>query len=622
MSEQLENDIKLLKYPENVRTRPGMYIGSTENPNVILREIVDNSIDELLLPNGTDTIKISINQETGECIVGDNGRGIPNVIDEELGISKLEMAMGYLHAGGKFSKGKSASIGMNGIGCKATVATSSEFEVWSNGLHIKWEKGIKVLEDNSTELPEGFEGLSTVSRFIPDSEIFYGTIVPELDVDSLKYVRLICKELNKPEVHFIINGEEFQDTLTLPKYNVSYKSVFVDIEGNRYPYYESIYFDWELGRTSSNFDGTVNGVHTSRGVHIDWNLNHLKIRVAKNLGIKDKELLNLGLNMFVVVIASEVSFSSQTKERLTDIIGFNSDDCLPVYLSGIDWIMKSDKEFFDKLKKSCDIYVDSVNRAKEVREINNLLQGTMSNVPQHKDRTKSKLSATSVMDCSTTNRKDAELYICEGKSAMGTLVKARNPKIHSILPLRGKPLSAFNCGYDEMLRNREWLNLVLTIGGGIDKLCNVNKVRYGKIIIAADSDMDGYAIAISLLGSIATHMRYLIDNGLVYVLEVPLYQDTRTNTYYYAGEESKVDFGSGKIRRFKGLGEFTALQFRDIAFNTEKRKLTQVTPEDLDSAVYLIRETQPKKELMIETGNLSTSMITKDKFDSIKLRLS
>lgn len=499
-------------------------------------------------------------------------------------------------------------------------ALSSIFEVWSSGLHIVWNKGLKVSEDTDWKLPEGFESYKTVTRFLPDSEIFKD-IHAEIPTDAFKYTKLICKELGKPNVKFIVNGTEDESTLELPKFNAKYGSVFTDRDGNTYPYNISVYFDWEIGRTYPVFNGTVNGVHTPEGFHINWPLNHLKNRIGTVLKVSNHDLIKLGLNMFVCVIASEVSFDSQTKVRLSDIHGFNSDDCLPDFLSQLDTIMAKNKEYFTKLKTSFDIYLDSTKRAQEVREIGNLLKGTMNMNGKKSDRVKSKLSATSVRDCNTTNRADAELYICEGRSASGPMVKGRDIRFHSILPLRGRPLSAFKLGYQEVLRNNEWLNFILTVGGGIDKLCDVRKVRYGKIIIVSDADVDGNAIAISLLGGIANHMRYLLDAGLVYVMETPLYLDTRTGTYYYQGDEDKVDFASGKIRRFKGLGEFNASQFKDIAFNKDKRRLIKVTPDKLDEALELMRGTGPKKRLMIESGFLSETSIDESDFDSIKLNL-
>lgn len=621
MKEVIENNITLLKFPENVRTRPGMYIGSQENPNVILREIVDNSIDELMLPNQTDSMKVQIGED-GVCIVADKGRGIPRGLDPELGISKLELAMAYLHAGGKFHKGKSASIGMNGVGSACTNALSEFFEVWSNGLYIRWEKGIKVAEyENYLDVPkpEGFEDYVTITQFKPDSEMFWGTSVPMLPTENFKFLRLILSEFLGKTPHIIINGEEFNEEMELPSFKIKMKSDILDLENRIYPYELIAYVDWELGRTYPKFNGTVNGVPTPSGMHVTWVHNKVKDLVLQRLGNNfDKELINLGMNLFVAVFASEVSFNSQTKEKLSDIRGFNSDLILPQFNSQMNVIINENREFFDKLKRSMMIYVDSVNRSKEVREISNLLGGVTNDVPAHKDKTRSKLSATSVMDCNTTNRKEAELFIVEGKSAAGNLIKARDRNIHSILPLRGKPLSAFNTGWEKMLANNEWLNFVITTGGGIDKLCNLSKVRYGKFILAADSDSDGMAITISILGTIGTHMRYLIDNKLVYIIEVPLYQDTKSGRYYYPGEESQINFNSSSIRRYKGLGEFNAIQLRDLFFNKEKRRLTLVTNEYIDQALELIRDTQPKKELMKEFGFLSDIMISERNMDEIK----
>lgn len=620
MEKKIDNDITLLRFPLNVRTRPGMYIGSQENPNVLLREIVNNSVDELLLPNPTDTIKVHIGED-GVCIVADKGRGIPRGLDAELGISKLELAMSYLHSGGKFGKGKAASIGMNGVGSAATNALSEYFEVWSNGLYIRWEKGIKVRESENEPKPEGYEDFVTITRYLPDSEMFWGTIVSQLPIDDFKFLRLVMREFLNKVPKIIINDEIFESDLELPAFKITTKSDILDIENRIYPYEITCWLDWELGRTYPKFNGTVNGSPTPEGMHIKWMHNKIKDLIHAKLGGNfDKELINLGLNCFVAVFASEVSFHAQLKEKLSDIRGFNSDIIQPQFNEQLSKIVSENKEFFDKLNKSMMIYVDSVNRSKEVREISNLLGGVTNDGPAHKDKTRSKLSATSVMDCNTTNRKDAELFIVEGKSAAGTLIKSRDRRIHSILPLRGKPLSAFNTGWEAMLRNNEWLNFVLTTGGGIDKLCNLNKVRYGKFILAADSDSDGMAITISILGTIGTHMRYLIDNKLVYLLEVPLYQDTKSGRYYYAGEENQINFNSSNIRRYKGLGEFNAIQFRDIAFNTEKRRLTLVTSEKIEEALDLIRNTQPKKDLMKEFGYLSDELITENNMNEIKYK--
>jgi DNA gyrase subunit B len=623
--DQLENDIKLLKFPDNVRRRPGMYIGATDTPDVILREVIDNSLDELLLPNSTDTVRIDVDKESGVSIVGDNGRGIPNEIDSELGISKIEMATSYLHAGGKFKEGKLASIGMNGIGQKATNALSETFEIWSLGKYLKYNRGIKVDEQDypsgnipeSFGLPKEYNTLSTVTRFLPDSEIF-DSIIPTIPEDQFKYTKLICHELGKDGVHFIVNGVENDESITLPRFKAHYGDIYDDGLEHKYPYDIYVYYDWEIGKMDTQMDGTVNGVHTPNGFHIRWAFNQLSDYLSTKLGIPDRNLIKFGLRMFVVVIASEVSFNSQTKENLSQIKGFDGFKCLTQYKSDIDSVLKSNKEFFNKLKESVNIYINSAKKAQEIREINNLLKGTMNLNAKKQDRVKSKLSATSVRDCSTKDRSKAELYLVEGRSAAGPLIKARDPRIHSILPLRGRPLSAFKYGYDVILRNNEWLNIVLTIGGGIDQVHDLRKVRYGKIIINSDADPDGNAIAISLLGGFATHMSYLIRAGLVYVLMTPLYLDTRTNTYYYQGEESKVDFGSGCIIRFKGLGEFNASQFKDFAFNPDKRKLIKITEDNLEDALDLMRYTGPKKDLMESVGYIAPE-ITEDTLGSIKL---
>lgn len=847
-----------------------------------------------------------------------------------------------------------------------TNALSEYFEVWSSGLHIVWNRGIKVSEDRDWKLPEGFTEFNTVVRFKPDSEIFTN-IHPSIDLEQFKYTKLILHELGKDNTHIIVNGEEFNQELTLPRFNIKYGGTYVDGEGIKYPYNFSVYFDWEIGRTWPSIDGSVNGLHTPMGSHVSWILNIIKIVVAQKLKISDKELLSLGLNLFVVVMASEVSYTSQTKEKLAGVYGFDGVECHKVAESEINRVINENKDFFDRLKKSIDIYMDSTKRAAEVREINNLLQGTLDEKPKNRDRSRSKLSATSVLDCTTTNRNEAELFICEGKSAAATLIKGRNSKYHAILPLRGRPFSAYKSSYQAMLQNVEWLNLVLAVGGGIDKLHNLNKVRYGKVIVTCftgdtkvplldgrtltleeiskevqagfnlytysindelglpvpgyilnagktgtasklvhiildndkeikctldhkfltpdleyieakdlkvgqslfpiyrgektykyskdrqfpresifipgmgwqfthsimsgltymkfngdnlncvthhidhnyknnspenlvimdakdhgsmhlteynkseerinyikwlhanhkydhvyqnlinwnksderkeklrkywnegrlvsngelikfnksiehresmkgfnntdwvkdlqkmgrvrskfkklldsgidfedalieiqkdhrfylfkdiegfktewekrnhkiksieiielsepidvycleipeshnflldagvvvhncDSDSDGANIAISLLGGIATHMRYLIDAGKVYILQTPLYLDTRTNTYYYPGQESQVDFGSGKITRFKGLGEFNASQFKDFAFNPDKRSLIQVTSENLEEALYLMRYTGPKKELMESVGAFESKMIDEEMFDKI-----
>lgn len=626
--EEKEINIIALEFPENVRTRPGMFIGATDCPDVILREAVDNSVDELMGSKSCTKIDIQIKsgKQGGWYVVADNGRGIPIILDEDKGITKTELAVGSLNAGSKFKKGADdVSTGLNGVGVSCTNALSDRFVILSRITEknydksieavkelyecskgddniyyfIEYRKGIKVNEGAEFKhvLEDGFEfyfqdGMSTITAFIPDPTI-WKSIEANYSKKSLSYVGIILKKFYNKDCEITIDGQSV-DTSFEPYPFEFVKEVKVT-EGDRTraaKFY--INFDVDKDMSVSESSGSINSLIVNRGIHIDWGKRSFQEALKTHYHLLH-DYTWCGLKLNVICLTANTDFSSQTKERCVKIDNLYIDEVLPELVCEFHNIFAKNEDYFRAHVQRLNEYADSINKISAINKVKQVV-GTV----EGGNRVRSKLPS-SVKDAASNDRKLCELFIVEGKSAAGTMLRARNPEIHAIMELRGVPLNAINLDLDTIMDNPEMSGIVTAIGAGVNEYFRIENCRYGKVILSADSDIDGEKINSMILGFIAKKMTFLIEAGMVYIALAPLYH--QGNKYVYPGQDPKsiIDFDK-PFKRYKGIGEINVTEAKDFYFNESTRNLIRVNSANLDYVFSLLTSSYERKQLMIRKG--------------------
>ncbi|MCD6449660.1 MAG: DNA topoisomerase (ATP-hydrolyzing) subunit B [Thermotogaceae bacterium] len=595
--EYTAQDIKILKGLEAVRKRPGMYIGSTGKRGLqhLVYEVVDNSVDEALA-GYCDHIKVTLKKD-GYVEVVDNGRGIPVDIHPEVGKSALEVVMTTLHAGGKFSKSSyKISGGLHGVGVSVVNALSEHLvvEVYRDGSIYRQEysRGIPLTE---VETAGKTEKTGTLVRFRPDPEIF-STL--EFDPEDIK-VRL--KELTylNPglKIEFVdeIRGEkeffkfdggisQFVENLNKGKkvlhdvirINGKYEDVVVDI-AMQYTtsYSETIY-------AYANNIKTVDG-----GTHVTgfkMTLTRLINEYGKKLGILKKDMsfsgddVREGLTAVISVLLKDPEFEGQTKSKLGN----------EEALEAVSRIMREKlKDYFDSNQSVLKKILNKIQSAMKAREA--------ARKAREMVRRKNVLESTSLpgklADCTTTDLEKSELFIVEGDSAGGSAKQARDREFQAILPIRGKILNVEKASFVKLLKNEQISDIIVAVGTGIGDSFSLDKLRYGKIIIMTDADIDGAHIRTLLLTLFYRYMRDLIEDGRVFIAVPPLYKVTagKEEVYLYSDEElveylKNLDGKKYTIQRYKGLGEMNPEQLWETTMNPQTRKLVKVEIEDAEEA--------------------------------------
>lgn len=613
-----EINIIQLEFPENIRRRPGMYIGSTENPSVLLREAIDNSIDELYGYSGTSRIFIKTSDESNPWnVIADNGRGIPITWDENKGMTKMQLACTGIHTGSKFDK-TDVAIGLNGVGISASNALSEKFMICSRitssnhdrstpevnsfyesnpstpaFLCIEFNRGVKSREIIITEselssilgIPKG---MNTVTAMIPDSEIF-DSIECKVPTKNLTYVFAIMNKIYKRTIQIEVNNVSMVDEFVPYRFEFTKK---ISSNGRSATYY--VNFDIDNMMSTSDFSGSVNGLIVNRGLNIDAVKLAYSNALRSVYGLTFNNVLN-GIRINSIVVAAEVDFSSQTKERCTKIESMSLDFMSKELVGEFRRLILSNKEVFDPHVQRLTEYINSLTKISTINKIKAAI-GTLGG-----SRVRSKVPK-SVRDASINNRKQAELFIVEGKSASGSIINTRDSKTQAVLELRGVPMNAIDKDLDSILDNEEMRSLISAIGVGVNEHYDKNLARYGKIIIAADADADGGKISSLVLGFIAKKMTFLIEDGMVFVLRSPLY--IQGDKYIYSEDVSSLD-KSKSFTRVKGLGELSDHQASDIITNKDTRRLLKITMENVNDALNLLTSTSSRKQLMIDQNIIS-----------------
>ena len=594
------DQIQILEGLEAVRKRPGMYIGSTSARGLhhLVYEIVDNSVDEALA-GYCKNIDVTINPDNSITVI-DDGRGIPVGINHKSGLPAVEVVFTVLHAGGKFGGGGyKVSGGLHGVGASVVNALSNwlEVRVYHDGkvYFQRYERGKTM---NKLEVIDTcpIEKTGTEVRFLPDDTMFEETVY---DYDVLKTrlretafltkgLRIVLRDLRTDPVvekafHYEGGIKEFVSYL-----NKSKTALYPDIiycEGER----DGVLVEVAMQHNDSyqeNTYGFVNNITTPEGgTHIVGFRNALTKTFNEyaraNKLLKDSEPnltgedIREGMTAIVSIKIEEPQFEGQTKQKLG-----NSEA-----RGAVDNIVSTQLELF--LEQNPAV-------AKTIIEKSLLSQRAREAARKARDltRRKSALDGMSLpgklADCTDKDPKNCEIFLVEGDSAGGSAKTARNRRTQAILPIRGKILNVEKSRLDKILVNNEIRAMITAFGTGIHEDFDITKLRYNKIIIMTDADVDGAHIATLLLTFLYRFMPDLIKEGHVYLAQPPLYKVEKNKKVWYAYSDEELNKiltdigrdGNNKIQRYKGLGEMDASQLWETTMDPEKRILLRVNMDD------------------------------------------
>ena len=592
------DQIQILEGLEAVRKRPGMYIGSTSSKGLhhLVYEIVDNAVDEALA-GFCNTVEVYIN-ENNSITVRDNGRGIPVGINKKKGIPAVEVVFTILHAGGKFGGGGyKVSGGLHGVGASVVNALSTwlEVDIFHEGkiYRQRYERGkvmypLKVVGDTDKR--------GTEVRFLPDPTIFEETVFDFAVLKQrLREMAFLTKDLKivltdrRPEeevsmtFHYEGGIREYVEYLNKSK-EVLYSEV-IYCEGKK----GDVFVEVALQHNDSYNEGVysfVNNITTPEGgTHLAGFRSALTKTfndyARKNKLLKDNEQnltgddIREGLVAIVSIKIPEPQFEGQTKQKLG-----NSEA-----RGAVDSVVSEQLTYFLE---------QNPNVAKMICEKAVLAQRAREAARKARDltRRKSALDGMSLpgklADCSDKDPKNCEIYIVEGDSAGGSAKTARSRATQAILPLRGKILNVEKSRLDKILVNNEIRAMITAFGTGIHEDFDITKLRYNKIIIMTDADVDGAHIATLLLTFLYRFMPELIKEGHVYLAQPPLYKVEKNKKVWYAYSDEELNTiltdigrdGNNKIQRYKGLGEMDASQLWETTMDPEKRILLRVNMDD------------------------------------------
>ena len=616
-----ESQIQVLEGLEAVRKRPGMYIGTTSSRGLhhLVYEIVDNSIDEALA-GFCSHIEVTINEDNSITVV-DNGRGMPVGIHPKIGRSTIEVIMTVLHAGGKFGGGGyKVSGGLHGVGASVVNALSEACEVTVTREGKVWQQKYSrgnILGD-VTQIGES-DGHGTKTWFKPDHEIFETT---EFEFEILqsrlrelaflnKGIRITLSDKRegqeKGETYYYEGGiKEFVNYLNRNKDVLHPEPIYV--EGEKDGIIAEVSLQYNDGYTenlysfANNIDTIEGGTHL---VGFKTAITRVINDYAKKFGhIKesDKNLsgddVREGLTAVVSVKISEPQFEGQTKTKLgnSEVRGVVDS----IVADGVGTFLEENPAVGKIIIDKAFMAARARDAARKARELTRKSVLERSTLP-------GKLA-----DCSSKDPMECEIYIVEGDSAGGSAKQGRNRKFQAILPLRGKILNVEKQRLDRILNADSIRSMVTAFGAGIGKDFDVSKLRYNRVIIMTDADVDGAHIRTLLLTFFYRYMRPLIDEGHVFIAQPPLYKVSKGKKEIYAytdeelesalnemgGKDSSVD-----IQRYKGLGEMNANQLWDTTMNPEERILLKATVEDAIAAdeiftILMGDKVEPRREFI------------------------
>ena len=622
------DQIQILEGLEAVRKRPGMYIGSTSTRGLhhLVYEIVDNSVDEALA-GYCDEIQVDINKDNS-VTVSDNGRGIPVGINHKAGLPAVEVVFTVLHAGGKFGGGGyKVSGGLHGVGASVVNALSEwlEVEIYHEGQVYKqrYERGKVIYKLKIVGECEP-ERTGTKVTFFPDAEIFDDTV---FDYDTLKQrfremafltkgLRIVLRDWRGEEIrehafHYEGGIKEFVTYLNRSKTPLYDQIIYC--EGMK----DGVAVEIALQHNDSyseNTYGFVNNITTPEGgTHVEGFRAALTKTfndyAKKNKLIKENEKLagediREGLTAIISVKIENPQFEGQTKQKLG-----NSEA-----RGAVSSVLSTQLEIFlEQNPNVAKLTVEKSVMAQRAREA--------ARKARDLTRRKSALEGSSLpgklADCSDKDPANCEIYIVEGDSAGGSAKTARDRATQAILPLRGKILNVEKARLDKIYGNAEIKAMITAFGTGIHEDFDISKLRYHKIIIMTDADVDGAHISTLLLTFLYRFMPELIKEGYVYMAQPPLYKLEKNKKVWYAYSDEELNQillevgrdSNNKIQRYKGLGEMDAEQLWDTTMDPEHRVLLRVTMDeetsselDLTFTTLMGDKVEPRREFIEENA--------------------
>lgn len=630
-AEYNESQIQVLEGLEAVRKRPGMYIGSTSTRGLhhLVYEIVDNAVDEALAGFCTE-IYVFIHKDN-TITVKDNGRGIPVGIQAQKGIPAVEVVFTILHAGGKFGGGGyKVSGGLHGVGASVVNALSE----W---LNVKVETEGKVYEQKYSRgnvltkltVTGKTENHGTTVTFKPDAEIF-DDLIFQFDIlkQRLRETAFLTKGL---KINLIDEREGIEQKRSF-HYEGGIKEFVSFINKNRSPLYENIFYaegakdGVAVEIAFQHNDGYMENIHsfvnnintTDGGTHLVGFKSGLT-KTVNDYGKKfnlikdnDKNLsgddVREGITAVISVKVPEPQFEGQTKTKLgnSEVKGI------------VEGILSEELAFFlEQNPQTGKIIIEKAlvasrarDAAKKARELVRRKTGLEST------RLPGKLT-----DCSDRDPKNCEIYIVEGDSAGGSAKKARDPKTQAVLPLRGKILNVEKARLDRILASEEIKAMITAFGTGISEDFDIEKLRYHKIVIMTDADVDGAHIRTLLLTFFYRYMQPLIEEGKVYIAQPPLYRVEKNKKHYYVYDDAELEklydeigrTGIKDVQRYKGLGEMDFDQLRDTTMDVKHRILKKVDLNDAITADEIFSmlmgdKVEPRRDFITENAQYVSNL--------------
>ena len=628
------DQIQILEGLEAVRKRPGMYIGSTSLRGLhhLVYEIVDNAIDEALA-GFCNTIDVTINEDNSITVI-DNGRGIPVGINHKSGKPAVEVVFTILHAGGKFGGGGyKVSGGLHGVGASVVNALSEWLEVTiykeEKVYNQRYERGhvcypLKIIGD----CEQGKSG--TMVTFLPDKQIFEDTI---FDYDTLKQ-RLREMAFLTKNVKIILRdkreGQEMEKTF---HYEGGIKEFVTYLNKGKTPLYpdiiycegtkDDVYVEVSMQHNDSYTEGSYSFVNNITPPEGGTDLTGFKNALTKTFNayarlnklIKETETLSgedirEGLTAIVSIKIGEPQFEGQTKQKLGNSEARGAVDSI---------VSEQLMIYLEQHPQVAKIILEKSILAQRAREA--------ARKARELTRRKSALDGLSLpgklADCSDKDPKNCEIYIVEGDSAGGSAKTARTRATQAILPLRGKILNVEKARLDRIYSNAEIKAMITAFGTGIHDDFDISKLRYHKIIIMTDADVDGAHISTLLLTFIYRFMPELIKQGHVYLAQPPLYKLEKNKKVWYAYSDEELDQilqevgrdQNNKIQRYKGLGEMDAEQLWETTMDPEKRILLRVNMDedstselDLTFTTLMGDQVEPRREFIEENAKYAKNL--------------
>ena len=623
------SDIQVLEGLEAVRKRPGMYIGSTSSAGLhhLVWEIVDNAIDESLA-GYCDDIEITINKDNS-ITVKDDGRGIPTGIHKKTGISTVETVYTVLHAGGKFGGGGyKVSGGLHGVGASVVNALSSwvEVKVYQNSqvYYIRFENGghtvapLKVIDKCSPDRT------GTTVTFKADPEIFKETTVYDYEIlkqrvrelaflnKGLRIILVDDREIEPKKETFVYEGGISEYVKFLNKGKTPIHEQIVHLEGEEDNISVEVAMQYNTGYTSNIYSFT-NNINTHEGGTHEDGVKRALTRIINSYGKKNKFLkdndapltgddVREGLTMIISCKHPDPQFEGQTKTKLGNSeVRKIADD---VFSEGFERFLLENPDEAKLIMEKAMTAARARVAAKKARELT---------------RRKGDLDVINfggkLVDCKDKDPSVCEIFLVEGDSAGGSAIKGRNSMTQAILPLRGKILNVEKARLDRALSNEEIRTIITAFGTGIGEDFNLSKLRYDKIIIMTDADVDGSHIRVLLLTLFYRFFRPIVEAGHVYAAQPPLFCIKHGKTIKYVLNEEERDTYLASLNpntkydmmRMKGLGEMDAEELNETTMDINTRVLRKITVEDAMAADEVFNklmgeEVEPRRKFIEENA--------------------